>query len=344
MLKFYKATVTSSLIALAIGVCSSTAVAESTAEKLAKGYEPPRLANGQPDFQGVWTNVSLTGLTRPARYKSLTMSEEDALKMQAMVEARQKAGLKPTDPNEGAPAKGSVGGYNSFWVASGERLAKIDGKYRTSWIVEPENGQLPYSKKGMEIFKAKQSEARTNFDGPEPRSVGDRCLVGFGSSGGPPMLNVMYNNNYRIVQSEDAVMILVEMNHDARIIRLSKEHKPEELSQWLGDSIAWWDGDTLVVKSKNFKEAEALRLYFSASYYMSENAEVTERLTRISDNELFYEFTVDDPEIYTQPWRGEMVFNTTSDEIYEYACHEGNYAMTNILAGARKEEKDAKKK
>lgn len=304
-------------------------------------YEPPRLADGTPDFQGIWTNVSLTGLTRPGSFKSLTLSEEEAQRIQEMTAARAAAGLQPTDPNAPPPPAGTnVGGYNSFWGDAGEQLAMIDGEYRTSWIVDPKDGQLPYSEKGRAIFEATLQETRNNFDGPEGRPMAERCIIGFGSTGGPPMLNVMYNNNYQIVQTPEAVMILVEMNHDARVIRIGGEHKPAVMQPWLGDSVGRWKKDTLEVVTKNFNAGESLRLYFGSSFYISEDAVVTERLRRISDDELFYEFIIDDPEIYTKRWRGEMVFKRTEGPIYEYACHEGNYAMPNILAGARKEERD----
>jgi hypothetical protein len=256
-----------------------------------------------------------------------------------MTAARAEAGLKPTDPNAPPPPKGSgVGGYNSFWGDAGERLAMIDGEYRTSWIVDPKDGQLPYTEKGLALFESTREVTRNNMDGPEVRPMAERCIIGFGSTGGPPMLNVMYNNNYQIVQGPDTVMILVEMNHDARIIRMNAEHRSKSVRPWLGDSIGWWEDDTLVVETTNFNPGESLRLYYGSSFYISEDATVTERLTRVSDHELLYEFTVDDPEIYTRPWRAEMVFNATEGPIYEYACHEGNYALPNILGGARQEE------
>ncbi|MEX1032715.1 MAG: hypothetical protein WDZ30_05100 [Cellvibrionaceae bacterium] len=314
-------------IALVIGAC--------TAEKR---YEPPRMPDGTPDLQGVWTNVSLTRLIRPSRYESNVITPDEALEIEKMQAARAARGLEPTDPNAPPPSQGaSVGGYNSFWGDAGDRLAMIDGEFRTSWIVDPEDGQLPYTEKGLATFEATQHEARNNFDGPEIRPMAERCIVGFGSTGGPPMINVLYNNNYQIVQTPEAVMILAEMNHDARIIRMNDEHRPESMRSWLGDSIGHWDGNTLVIETTHFNPGESLRLNYDQSFYLSPDAVVSERLTRISDTEIFYEFEVEDPEIYKQPWRGEMVFNA-ADEIFEYACHEGNYALPGILAGAREEE------
>ncbi|MCW8196743.1 hypothetical protein F6455_18275 [Proteobacteria bacterium 005FR1] len=302
------------------------------------------MADGTPDLQGIWTNVSLTTLTRRPFFDSLTITPEEAQRLAARQAARAEEDLKPTDPNAPPPEKGNnVGGYNNFWTDGGETLAMIDGQYRTSWIVDPADGQLPYSEAGRKRFESEQNEARNNYDGPEIRPMPERCIIGFGSTGGPPMMNVLYNNNYQIVQTADTVAILVEMNHDARIIRMKDQHRPESMPQWLGDSVGHWDGDTLVIETRNFNPGESLRLYFDQSFYISPEAVVTERLTRIADDEMFYEFIVDDPEIYTQPWRGEMIFKATEGPIYEYACHEGNYALPNILGGARAEEKGSPK-
>ncbi|MGQ9427521.1 hypothetical protein ACXYTJ_16670 [Gilvimarinus sp. F26214L] len=303
-------------------------------------YTPPRLADGSPDLQGVWTNASLTTLTRSSMFKSLTITPEQAQRIADQRAAYAERDSQPTDPNAPAPKKGSVGGYNAFWTDSGSGLAMIDGAYRTSWIVDPKDGKLPYSEEGRARFEKERNEARNNFDGPEIRPMPERCVIGFGSTGGPPMMNVLYNNNYQIVQTPDQIAILVEMNHDARIIRMDDSHNPQSMRRWLGDSVGHWDGDTLVIETRNFKQGESLRLYFDQSFYISENAVVTERLTRTSEDELFYEFEVDDPDIYTQAWRGEMIFKATDGPIYEYACHEGNYALPNILGGARQEERE----
>lgn len=305
----------------------------------AQQYEVPRLPSGSPDLQGVWTNVSLTTLIRSGQYQSNTISFEEAKRIETMRANISQRGLLPTDPNAPPPSAGAnVGGYNSFWGDAGDRLAIVNGEYRTTWLVDPPNGQLPYTIAGKKIFEETQHFTRTNFDDPEARPMAERCIIGFGSTGGPPMINVLYNNNYQIVQTKDEVMILVEMNHDARIIRLNSKHKPDHMKTWMGDSIGHWEENTLVIQTKNFNPGESLRLNFNQSFYISENATVTERLTRISDTEIFYEFAVDDPDIYSKVWKGEMVFNHVDDKIYEYACHEGNYALPGILRGAREEE------
>ena len=311
----------------------------------AADYKPLRTPDGKPDLQGVWTNVSLTTLFRSPQFKTNSISVAEAERLERQRAASMAASLRPTDPNAPAPpAGGNVGGYNSFYGDSGDRLAFIKGEYRTTWVVDPPIGKPPYSEKGQQAFTKALAFARETFDGPEARPIPERCIVGFGSTGGPPMINVLYNNTYQIVQTPDAVMILVEMNHDARVIRMNGKRLPENIRPWLGDSIGRWEGDTLVVETSNFNPGESLRSNFNQTLFMSQNAKVTERFTRISDREIFYEFSVDDPEVFSQVWRGEMVFNATPGPVYEYACHEGNYALPGILAGAREAEREAANK
>ena len=155
------------------------------------------------------------------------------------------------------------------------------------------------------------------------------------------MINVLYNNNYQFVQSPGVVAIVVEMNHDVRIIRLGGKHPPANITPWTGDSIGHWDGDTLVVETTNMHPGQSFAFEFRHRFYVPPTAKVTERFTRISKDQIFYEFTVEDAVAYKQPWRGEMVFDATEGPVYEYACHEGNYAMPGILGGARSDEKAA---
>ncbi|HYM35456.1 MAG TPA: hypothetical protein VET48_08675 [Steroidobacteraceae bacterium] len=306
----------------------------------AADYKVKRLPDGAPDLQGVWTNVSMTTLLRNPQYKGNLVSEKEAKDIERRRAQSFAKSLEPTDPNSPAPPAGAdVGGYNSFYGDSGERLAKVKGQYRTTWLVDSENGQLPYSEKGRQVFEKALAFTRNNFDGPEPRPMAERCIVGFGSTAGPPMINVLYNNHYQIVQNKDSVIILVEMNHDARVVRLNSKHLPSNIRPWLGDSVGHYEGDTLIVETTNFNPSEQLRTNFSQSFYVSLNAKVTERFTRISDGEILYEFSVDDPEIYSKVWRAEMIMNAAEGNIYEYACHEGNYALPGILAGARKAER-----
>jgi hypothetical protein len=308
----------------------------------ADSYKPPRLANGKPDLQGVWTNVSLTTLLRSPQFKANVVSVEEAERISQQRAASMAKSLEPTDPNAPAPpVGGNVGGYNSFFGDSGDGLAKVKGEYRTTWLTNSDNGQLPYSDQGRRMFDSQLAFTRNNFDGPEARPMAERCVVGFGSTGGPPMINVLYNNNYQIVQSNDTVVILVEMNHDARIVRINGKHRPSAVKTWMGDSVGRWEGDTLVVETINFHPGESLRTNFNQSFYVSANAKVIERFTRTSPTQILYEFAVEDPDIYSKTWHAAMVMNAAEGQIYEYACHEGNYALPGILAGAREEERAA---
>jgi hypothetical protein len=169
-------------------------------------------------------------------------------------------------------------------------------------------------------------------DGPEMRSLGERCLMSFGSSAGPPMIPLLYNNNYQIVQTKDAVVILVEMVHDARVVRLNAQHKPDSIRQWMGDSIGRWDGDTLVVETVNLRPEQR----FNGA---TDKVKFTERFTRIAPDQISYQFTIEDAAVWDKPWGGEVAMNKSKDNLYEYACHEGNYALPGILAGAREEER-----
>lgn len=322
----------------------------------------PRSPSGKPDLSGIWTNASLTPLTRARGVSSLVVDEPTAKKM---ADSTAIAGVpaddpefnrnaRYSDPNKGAPPKGGqdfgVKGYDSFWVTPGTMLAKVKGEYRTSNVVEPANGQLPY--KDMAMVARKQAIGAQKYVfgndpyiGPESTTLSERCLIGFGQTGGPGMLSVLYNNNYQFVVTDDYAMILVEMAHDARVIPLFKtaeiakaSHKPAVLSPWLGDSVGWWDGDTLVVETINVKPAQGE----DQSFMLSPKGKVTERFTRTGPQDIFYEFTVDDPDMYTQPWKAELSFYPQK-QMFEYACHEGNYGMHGILAGARLKQAEAER-
>ena len=294
---------------------------------------------GDPNLQGVWTNASLTTLERPDYFESLEISDDEAMAARQSSEEFNQTLDNPYAQGETPESGGDVGGYNVAWMDPGSDFFKLNGKYRSSIITYPESGKLPrrltrWAIEGPSIYRM-----FTRADHPEERSLGERCVVGFGSSGGPPMLNVLYNNHYQIVQSPGYVMIMVEMNHDARIIRLDSDHNPDNMKPWLGDSVGWWEGQTLVVKTKNHHPQQKFRAAIRHQILMMEEAEVTERFTRVSKNEILYQFEVNDKKAYRDVWKGEMPLRSTESRIYEYACHEGNYAMANILAGARAEEK-----
>jgi hypothetical protein len=298
----------------------------------AQAWQTPRMPWGDPDLQGVWSSATVTALERMAGFDELVISEEQAheLEQQEVVFQSEIDNL----PEGDLPAGEVVGGYNSAWLDPGTRLLRVKGEPRTSIVVDPENGKVPYTMTGMArlLWAMLHTQKRNN---PEEQLSGDRCVVGFGSTGGPPMLPVLYNNNYQFVQSPGQVIILVEMNHAVRTIRIDSEPLPEQIRPWLGDSVGHWDGDTLVVETTQFHPQQSLRGAIKHQLYVGLNSKVTERFTRIGEKEIFYEFTVEDDEIYRQPWRGELTFLPSNGQIYEYACHEGNYGMVNMLAGER---------
>ncbi len=316
---------------------SSAAHAQAGAD-----FSPPRTPAGNPDLHGVWTNASLTKIERVPEFDSLVISEEEALKWERDAASVGAADSAPTDPNEGAPAAGEdPEGYNFFWIDPGTRVGKINGEYRPSWITNPENGRVPYTPAGR-MAMMKPVSTFNSFDNPEERIPIERCIIGFGSTGGPPMLNALYNNHHQFIQTEDAIAINVEMIHDTRIIRMRGEHNPPEVDQYLGTSVGHWEGDTLVVDTQGFKPLESLRVDWGVFVYIPPTATVTERFTMISNDEIFYQFTVADDEAYIQPWSGELIFRRSPDKLYEYACHEGNYSVPNILGGARAIERDGR--
>ncbi len=306
---------------------------------LGQNYEPPRTTTGRPDLQGFWTNASITTMQRAASYEDVGLViPQDRLadlttnNHQNVRQATDDGQVQGQLPDGTDLARGR--GYNAFWVDPGSTFGVVNGEARTSWIVHPEDGRIPFSEAGTRLLR---ETSRRGNDGPEGRSLGERCIIGFGSTGGPPMNNVLYNNMYQFVQTEDYLMILVEMVHDTRIIPINAEHRPEELGQWLGDSVAYWDEDTLVIETINLHPQQTTRNVAP----LSSEGKVIERITRYSDMELLYEFEVSDPVYYIEDWRGEMVFNATDTQPYEYACHEGNYGLTGILAGARRLELDS---
>jgi len=315
----------------------------------ADNYQAPRTADGQPDLQGIWTNATLTPVERPKTLgERLVLNETEAAQMEQRMKEFAAASDQPSDLKQDLPKGGGVGGYNVFWFDPANQVATVNGERRSSLIVYPADGQVPeLSEPGKQRLAARTARAAQGaFDGPEQRALGERCLLGFGSNSGPPMLPVMYNSNYQIVQNHDTVMIHIEMVHDARIIRLGGQHPPAHMRKWMGDSIGRWEGDTLVVETANFNPAQPIQIGQGATYRsipVSPGLKVTERFTRVGPRTIKYEFTVDDPDTFSTAWRGEIPFNFTDQPIYEYACHEGNYALPGILAGAREEEKSAKK-
>jgi hypothetical protein len=295
-------------------------------------YRAPRTLDGRPSFEGNWTNATITSLQRPPRYPSLVIPPGEVAAQTAahpqVVRQRTDDDLDESQPLTGSDLKGGRG-YNAFWIDPGMSFARVKGEYRTSWIVDPADGQIPY----REGVRERMDDARGNFDGPEGRPLGERCIVN-SNSAGPPMLNYLYNNNYEIVQTPGALVIRAEMNNYARIVRIGGQHAPAAIRSLHGDSLGRWEGESLVIETSHFHP-----LHASGVVPLTEGGKVIERLTRVSPREILYEFTVEDPAVYTRPWRGEMTFNATPDLVFEYACHEGNYALPGILSGAREQEK-----
>jgi hypothetical protein len=305
---------------------------------------PPRAADGHPDLSGVWTNASVTRLTRAPGVKLVVSAAEAAAiaKRDALV-ARLEADAGPSKTPDRPPAPGGdPGGYNGFWFDPGRSLAVVKGEHRTSWIVDPPDGRLPLSPAGLRLAAASLEAHQTDLAaGPEALMPWDRCLISSRGSGGPGMLNNIYNSNYQIVQTPGALAIVVEMIHDVRTVPIfagkaaaQAGHGPAALHPWLGDSTGWWEGEALVVETVNINPEQGR----TGPIYLSPQARVTERFSRVSDRQILYEFKVEDPAYYSQPWRAEMSLNTGPKQLYEYACHEGNYALPGILAGARKEQ------
>jgi hypothetical protein len=237
-------------------------------------------------------------------------------------------------------------GYNAGWIDPGDRIMRVNGKPVTSFITFPANGRIPPSLSGAPAVRVRGGgneggEGSTapqrpgQNDNPEGRSLGERCIMSFGQSSGPVMQPQLYNNNYQIVQSKDSVGIWVEMVHDVKIVHLNAKHRTDGVRPWMGDSIGHYEGPTLVVETTNFPQAQALRGAW-------QDLKVTEKFTRVAKDRILYQFTVEAPTVWAQPWGGEYEFGTAKGLVYEYACHEGNYGLEGILAGARDEERMAR--
>ena len=325
---------------LRVGMACATALALSGAAANAGNYKVPRLPDGTPDLQGNWTNATATPVERSAELGTRrAYTDAEATAIEKTAQGAVEADARPSDPNAKIQAGElpPVGNYNLFWTDRGMTVQVIGGEKRTSMIVEPANGRIPdLTPEAKARAAARRAGPRTGFaDGPEQRGVGERCLLSFGSSGGPPMLPTMYNSYYQIVQSPGYVTILVEMVHDARIIRLNdKQHTPSSVKKWMGDSIGHWEGDTLVVETVGFRPEQSFR-------GAAENMKVIERFTRTAPDQIDYRFTVEDPTVFTSSFTGELAFTPANGNIYEYACHEGNYALPGILAAEREQEKAA---
>jgi hypothetical protein len=302
----------------------------------------PRTPDGHPDLQGNWTNSTLTPFERREGRGQVFTWEEVA-------ELERVDGVCPANPGtvecgrtrrEGTSNEARLSGneYNEVYWERGTRIAIINGEPRTSLVTRPADGRVPARTSEAQRLSQERRDFRSQFgqyDHPELRPFAERCIL-FGSPLGPPMQPVgAYNSNYTIVQTADHVMILSEMVHDARIIRIG-EPRPiaKSVRPYFGNSWGRWEGDALVVETTNISPQQPVR-----GIPLSEEAVVTERFTRVDEETIVYEFTVDDPTMFTEPWGGEIPITKFHANLYEYACHEGNYALANVLSGARYQER-----
>ena len=325
-----------------LAAISAAALAQSDDD-----YAVPRTEYGQPDLQGVWNFSSSTPMQRSTRY-----GEQEFLTPEQVEQAiaRQASSLAAADAREAElvlnpeapPAGATPRGYNTFWIEMGNRGDNV----RTSHIVYPLNGRSPEAVEGNPVIAGGLGpdivgERPVRFivggiakNGPEDRGLSERCLVGFNA--GPPFTPSLYNNNLQIFQNKDTFVIMTEMIHDARIVPLvEKAALSDDIRLWSGDSRGYWEGDTLVVETKNFN---GLQSSFS-SRGSNIDMVLTEKFTRISFDTVNYEFTIDDPSTYTDKITAIVPMSKVAGQVYEYACHEGNYGMKNIMRGARVEDR-----
>lgn len=312
------------------------------------GYKAPLAADGHPDLQGVWTSATVTRLERNPRWSPhLAMTDAETRKVEGQVKAQIDLGARPTDPNakvtdlpaDCSGGRGTNCNYNAAWTDPGSVVMRVNGQPRSGFITTTDDGRVPMRRDvkvnpyGGRALKPGSSPS----DNPEGRALGERCLLSFGNSSGPVMLPGLYNNTYQFVQTKDQVVIDVEMVHDARIVRMNAaQHIPASVRPWMGDSIGHWEGETLVVETTNFHPEQVFR-------GASEHLKVTERFTRTAKDRLHYAFWVDDPTVFAKPWGGEYEFSRINGQVYEYACHEGNYGLVGILQGAREEDRTGHK-
>jgi len=291
------------------------------------GYRPSRLPDGQFDLQGVWAHTNITPLERPDDLRTLIITPLEASELQTRILARRENLRQPGEPTVYFSSRG---------------IEAIDGEFRSSVIVEPADGKIPGNEHFKSVLQAASAAVLKAFDGPEARPPAERCLSAITAQ---PPVTVMPSNDLRqIVQTPQAIVISSEELHEARIIRLNAQHGPAAVVSWLGDSIGWWEGATLVIETKYFAPTSSSRMGPLSAFFVGPQTTVTERITPVSPDELRYQFTVEDPTYYTQPWKGETRFVRSDEPIFEFACHEGNYSLPFVLMGARVQDAGSDKK
>jgi hypothetical protein len=322
-----------------VGQTSTAPVKTKTTAAAKKSWIPRRTADGHPDLQGVWNYAVITPLERPSELAGKEVfTGAEAAEYEKLTLERRNEDRRDEDPSaaprliNGAPASADVErAYNQVWWDYG---TKIVGTKRTSLVIDPPDGRIPaLTPEGQKRAAATAAAQERPAVGPEDRNLGERCIVR--GNAGPPMLPTGYNNNFQLFQTPEYVTILNEQIHDARIVPMDgRSHVGGNIRQWLGDSRGRWEGDTLVVETTNFKDQTNFR-------QADANLKVVERFTRVDADTLLYDFTINDPTTWTRPWSGQIPMMKTQDNIYEYACHEGNYAVVGILSAARAIEKAA---
>ena len=344
------------LVAVALAAQTANQTRNDASQDPGSTWSMPRTPDGHPDLQGNWTNATITPIQRPEG-RDLVLTPEQIAQVEGRRQQVIEVTSRPSDPDRVAPpvggdgstgAAGGVGGYNYFYIDAGDRVAIYNGEPRSSLIVDPPDGRLPpltaeARRARGERRAAAEGDGVGPYDNPENRPLAERCIMSFGSNAGPPMLpNYFYNNNYTIVQTADHVMILTEMVHDARIIKLGEpQPTPDHIRPWWGVSWGRWEGDTLVVETTNVSETQLRGGRYPGG---SADMRVIERFTRADEDTINYEFTVDDPSTYTAPWSGQVPFEKLDGLIYEYACHEANYSLFNVLSGARAQEREGRQR
>ena len=323
----------STFAVLAVALTLAFALSGSAFAQAASSYAPPRTAEGNPDLQGVWSSATATPMERTKGYPLvISRAQADEIEGGTLFNQRIKTQASYVDPNEGAPEKGKplppVGNYDVAYTDPGSQVTSIGGELRSSWVVWPEDGKIPaLTEAGRKLRDSSPRVIGTGYDNPEERGLGERCVL---LSGGPPLRSGLYNNNVQIVQTPQSVMLMVEMVHDVRVARMNGQHRSDGIQTWMGDPVARWDGDTLVIETNNMHLDQR-----TDRIVLSPRGTITERFTRISDRQILYQFEINDPETYTSIWRGETALNRLDRPMYEYACHEGNYGLYNILLGGR---------
>jgi hypothetical protein len=366
--RFMPGTIAAAGMALAlISLTAVPATAQTTKTAAKSGIR--RMPDGHPDLQGTYDLATMTPMERMPGDPPV-LSKEQAETLQKAEAARRSVNATKLDPNRATlpvggdkspvgksffellerGGGGPVGGYDRLWLNQGTAYTMVDGQIRTSIIIDPPDGHVPpvnaagrkrqAGARGLPTSDTGESQdvravtRRGEFDNPEQRPLSERCLLGFGSTSGPPALpDYFYNDLHQIVQTPDSVLILTEMIHDARVVRMNGQHLAKNIRRWMGDSVGHWEGDSLVIDTTNFTDKTRFR-------GSTANLHVVERLTPIDGKTLLYRFTVDDPDTWDKPWTGEMTWPATNQPILEYACHEGNYALGDVMRGARKQEAD----